>query len=326
MVRRSPEIESVMHRVVSAWNSRDLETFNNLYLSDDLFRGIGTAVEEFWVGKEFMAVREAQFDEMPHFEMTLDRIHAFENGDTGWVAATGILATPTGDHPLRVTAVFILEAGVWKIILWNTSIARSNLELFDIELTTTLNDLLDSVSEDSTAIASIGGTDEIVTLVFTDVVDSTVLAARIGDAEWFSLMARYEQEITEITERHDGRAVKTLGDGSMLAFSSARSAVEASIDIQTAFRDDEFELRVGIHSGHALRTEDDLLGLTVNKAARITAAAEGGSILASSTVKDLAGSMKGVEFGPPKNLTLKGLDGLHPVYEIQRQDSTASVG
>lgn len=325
MVRSSLEIQSVMHRVVSAWNSRDLDTFNNLYLNDDHFRGIGTAVEEFWVGQEFMAVREAQFDEMPPFEMTLDRIHAFENGNTGWVASTGILATPTGEHPFRVTAVFVLEAGAWKIILWNNSIARSNLELFDIELTSTLNDLLDSVSEDSAAIASIGGTDEIVTLVFTDVVDSTVLAARIGDAEWFSLMARYEKEIREITERHTGRAVKTLGDGSMLAFSSARDAVEASIDIQSAFGGDEFALRVGIHSGHALRTEDDLLGLTVNKAARITAAAEGGSILASSTVKDLVGSMTGVKFGPFKNLTLKGLEGSQPVYEIIWQDSAASV-
>ena len=161
------------------------------------------------------------------------------------------------------------------------------------------------------------------TLVFTDVVDSTMLAARIGDTEWFSLMARYEKEIREITERHNGRAVNTLGDGSMLAFSSARDAVEASIDIQSAFEGDELALRVGIHSGYALRSEDDLLGLTVNKAARITAAAEGGSILASSTVKDLAGPMKGVEFGPSKNLTLKGLEGLHPVYEIQRQDSTS---
>ncbi len=241
------------------------------------------------------------------------------------MASTGILATPTGEHPFRVTAVFVLAAGVWKVILWNNSIARSNLELFDIELTTTLNELLDSVSEDSAAIASIGGTDEIVTLVFTDVVGSTVLAARIGDAEWFSLIARYEQEILEITERHEGRAVKTLGDGSMLAFSSARDAIEASIDIQTAFEGEEFALRIGIHSGHALRTEDDLLGLTVNKAARITAAADGGSILASSTVKDLAGSMNGVEFGPPKNLTLKGLEGLHPVYEIQPQGTSASV-
>lgn len=323
MVRSSPEIESVMHRVVSAWNSRDLGTFNNLYLSDDRFRGIGTAVEEFWIGSEFMAVREAQFDEMPSFEMTLDRIHAFENGDTGWVASTGILATPTGDHPFRVTAVFVLEAGVWKIILWNNSIARSNLELFDIELTTTLNDLLDSVSEDSEAMESIGDTGEIVTLVFTDLVDSTVLAARIGDAEWAALMARYEKAIRAIAEGHAGRVVKTLGDGSMLAFGSARDAIEASTEVQRELAQDDLALRVGIHSGHALRSEDDLLGLTVNKAARITAAAEGGTILASSTVKDLVGSMAGVEFGPPKNLTLKGLDGLHPVHEIGWQVSAA---
>lgn len=323
MVRSSPEIVSVMHRVVSAWNSRDLDTFQNLYRRDDDFRGIGTAVEEFWVGEEFMAVREAQFDEMPPFEMTLDRIDAFENGETGWVAATGILATPTGDHPFRVTAIFVLEAGLWKITLWNNSIARSNLELFDIELTTTLNDLLDSVSEDSDAMASIGDTGEIVTLVFTDVVDSTGLASRVGDREWATLMARSEKVIGDIAGQYSGRVVKTLGDGSMLAFASARDAVAASIDVQRELGEGELALRVGVHGGHALRSEDDLLGLTVNKAARITAAAEGGSILASSTVKDLVGSMTGVEFGPPRNLTLKGLEGVHPVHEIRWHDPAA---
>ena len=325
MVSSSPEIRSVMQRVVAAWNSRDLGTFDNLYVSDDRFRGIGTAVEEFWVGQEFMAVREAQFDEMPPFEITLDRIHAFETETTGWVASTGILATPTGNHPLRITAVFVLEAGVWKIILWNTSIARSNLELFDIELTTTLNDLLDSVSEDSAAIASIGGGGEIVTLVFTDVEDSTVLAAGMGDSEWAALVARYESAIREIAEQHHGRVVKSLGDGSMLAFASARDGVEASIGIQRDLNDDEFRLRVGVHSGHALRSEDDLLGLTVHKAARITAAADGGSILVSSTVRDLVGSMTGVEFGPSKNLTLKGLEGSHPVYEVRWQNAAVST-
>lgn len=320
MVHSSPEIASVMRRVVAAWNSRDLGTFNNLYVSDDRFRGIGTAVEEFWVGQEFLAVREAQFEEMPAFEMTLDRIHAFETETTGWVASTGTLATPTGTHPLRVTAVFVMEAGVWKIIMWNTSIARPNLELFDIELPTTLADLLDSVSEDSAAIASLAQ-GEIVTLLFTDVVDSTVLAAHLGDTEWAALIARYETAIREIAERHNGRVVKTLGDGSMLAFASARDGLEASIEIQRAFADEEFRLRVGIHSGHALRSEDDVLGLTVNKAARIAAAAEGGSILVSSTVRDLVGSVTGVEFGPTKNLTLKGLDGLYAVCEVTWQNS-----
>ncbi len=316
MVLTSPEIASVMRRVVAAWNARDLETFKNLYVSDDRFRGMGTAIEEFWLGKEFLAVREAQFDEMPDFKMTLDRIHAFEMESTGWVASTGILATPTGDHPLQIAAVFIMEAGVWKIVLWNTSIARSNIELFDIELTTTLTDLLDSVSKDSAAMASIAGTGEIVTLVFTDVVDSTILAGRLGDEAWAALIARHEAAIGKIAEQHHGRVVKTLGDGSMLAFTSARDGVEASIAIQKALEGEEVKIRIGIHSGYALRSEHDLLGLTVHKAARIAAAAEGASILASFTVSDLIGSLSDVHFGPSRNLTLKGLDGPHPVREV----------
>ena len=85
-----------MRRVVAAWNSTDLGTLDNLYVSDERLRGIGTALEEFWAGHEFLAVRAAQFDEMPSFEITLDRIDAFESDTTGWVASTGTLATPTG--------------------------------------------------------------------------------------------------------------------------------------------------------------------------------------------------------------------------------------
>lgn len=124
-------------------------------------------------------------------------------------------------------------------------------------------DLLDSVSEDSAAIASLAQ-DETVTLLSTDVVDSTGLASRLGDIEWAALIMRYQTTMREIAERHDGRVVKTLGDGSMLEFASTRDGVEASVEIQRGLTDEECRLRVGIHSGHALRSENDLLGLTVN--------------------------------------------------------------
>ena len=306
-----------MRRVVAAWNSRDIATFNNLYSSDNHFRGIGTDAEEYWVGSEFLAVRQAQFEEMPKFELRLDRIEAFEENTVGWVVATGILATPTGDHPVRVTAIFVLDAGIWRVFHWNNSIARSNLELFEIQLPTTLNDLLASVSEDSAAIASLASNEEIVTLVFTDVVDSTVIASRIGDDAWAATVERYEAAIEGITERHAGRVVKTLGDGSMLAFGSAREAIQASIEIQKAFENESFGLRIGVHSGHVVRTEEDLLGLTVNKAARVAAAAEGGSVLVSSTTKDLVGSLDGVRFGQPKSVSLKGLEGTHQVVTLE---------
>lgn len=308
-----------MRRVIAAWNERDLETFKNLYVSDDRFRGIGTDASEYWEGREFFAVREAQFNEMPDFVWRLDRVEAFEEDTVGWVASTGILTTSTGDHQIRVIAVFVVESGVWRIILWNTSIARSNVELFEVELPTTLNDLLESVSEDSAAMASLANWDDTVTLVFTDIVDSTPLAARMGDSRWAVLIERYERGIRDVTERYRGRVVKALGDGSMLAFDSARDAIVASIEIQADLQDEDFRLRIGVHSGHVVRSEDDLLGITVNKAARVAAAAEGGAVLVSSTTRDLAGSINGVTFGPPSNVTLKGLEGAHQVMNALPQ-------
>ncbi len=110
--------------------------------------------------------------------------------------------------------------------------------------------------------------------------------------------------------------VKLLGDGSMLAFESARAAVRAAVEIQRASAKNSFAVRIGIHTGEVIRTGDDLFGLTVNKAARITAAADPGGIMASSTTRDLVGSMEGIQIGEPKIVVLKGLSATHQIIPI----------
>ena len=115
---------------------------------------------------------------------------------------------------------------------------------------------------------------------------------------------------------HGGDVVKMLGDGSMLALGSARAAVRAAIEIQQAFHEEAFAVRIGIHTGEVVRTEDDLLGITVNKAARIAATADGGSVMVSSTVRDLVGSLPGVRFGQPKLVALKGLSDTHQIVPL----------
>lgn len=68
--------------------------------------------------------------------------------------------------------------------------------------------------------------------------------------------------------------MKFLGDGSMLAFESARAAVRAAIEIQKATVDAPFSVRIGIHTGEVQRTADDLFGVTVNRAAWVAAASD----------------------------------------------------
>ena len=218
---------------------------------------------------------------------------------------------------MKHTAVLRLEAGVWKVILWTNSVPVPNSQIFGVELTTTLDDLVTSVlDEHGPSSTALEGT---MTLVFTDIVDSTVLAEALGDSSWAELIRRHESTIRQVTASQGGTVVKLLGDGSMLAFESARGAVRAAVDIQRASDHGSFGVRIGIHTGEVIRTVDDLLGLTVNKAARVAAAADSGSIMISSTTRDLVGSLEGIRMGEPR-IVAKGLSDTHQIVPIDGND------
>jgi len=317
-MRASPEIESVMRRVLEAWDTRDFETLSNLCVSGSQFRGIGTDAHELWAsGEEFVGVRRTQAEELAPIESVIQSVEAFDDGSVGWAMTLGTIRAPDGDTPIRLSTVFAIEAGAWRIVQWHLSLPTPNVQAFGVELTTTLHDLLASVSHDSSAVASLTGSEGTMTLVFTDIVDSTAQAEAMGDTKWVELVARHESVIREITESHVGSVVKTLGDGSMLAFDSARAAIRASVDIQRMSEAEEFSVRIGVHAGDVVRSKDDILGLTVNKAARVAATANGGTIMVSSTVIDLVGSFEEVEFGDPISVALKGLSGTHQLVPIE---------
>jgi adenylate cyclase len=180
-----------------------------------------------------------------------------------------------------------------------------------------LEELVTSVLDEPSPFFSSAGSEGTMTLVFTDIVDSTVLAESIGDTAWAETVGGHETSIRSLTAGHGGRVIKFLGDGSMLAFESARAAVRAAVDIQRATVDGPFAIRIGIHTGETIRTADDVLGLTVNKAARIASAAGAGQILASSTTRDMVGSLDGVQIGEPQIVSLKGFSDTHQIVPLE---------
>jgi class 3 adenylate cyclase len=103
----------------------------------------------------------------------------------------------------------------------------------------------------------------------------------------------------------------------MLAFESARAAVRAAVEIQRASDHDAFGIRIGVHTGEVIRTGGDLLGLTVNKAARVASAADAGTIMISSTTRDMIGSLDGIRLGEPKIVALKGLSDTHQIVQLE---------
>jgi class 3 adenylate cyclase len=162
-----------------------------------------------------------------------------------------------------------------------------------------------------------------ITILFTDIEGSTELFQRLGDERAHTLLREHDEILCRAFERHDGLQVKRQGDGMMAAFSSARRALRAAVDIQQGIAgrnadhpDTELRVRIGINTGEAIAEEDDYYGASVVVAARIAAAARGGQILVSEITKTLIGPNR-IAWGDCGEATLKGLDGSYRLFEAQ---------
>ena len=129
----------------------------------------------------------------------------------------------------------------------------------------TLEELEKTVQREQPDLSTTLAADGTVTIAFTDIVDSTVMLGRLGDQAWLDVLRRHNAVIEEVTTAHGGTVVETQGDGSMLAFSSARRAVACAVTIQReidrafAERSPPVRVRIGVHIADALQEADLLL-------------------------------------------------------------------
>jgi class 3 adenylate cyclase len=126
------------------------------------------------------------------------------------------------------------------------------------------------------------------TMLFTDIVDSTGHAQRLGDTAWRDLLERHNLAVRREVSRCNGTEVSTTGDGFFARFDSPAHAIEAARGIRQATTGLELEIRAGIHIGECEIEGTSLTGMAVHIASRIQGEARPGEILVSSTVKDLA--------------------------------------
>ena len=144
------------------------------------------------------------------------------------------------------------------------------------------------------------------TVVFTDIVGSTETAARLGDAGWHHLLDRHDVALRHAAGAHSGRVIKTLGDGGLVTFDGPARAVRFASDFSGAAQGLGMSIRAGIHTGEIELRGEDIGGIAVHIAARISALAGPGEVLSSRTVKDLtAGS--GLTFDDRGTHHLKGV-------------------
>jgi len=170
--------------------------------------------------------------------------------------------------------------------------------------------------------AAVMATEDVHTILFTDVEGSTALTDRLGDAKARELLREHERIVREALKAHGGSEVKAMGDGFMASFSSATKALECAIAVQQAFAErnesaaEAIRVRIGLNAGEPIAENDDLFGASVNRAARIAAMAKGGEILVANVVRELAEG-KEFMFGDRGETALRGFDDPVRLFEVR---------
>jgi class 3 adenylate cyclase len=153
------------------------------------------------------------------------------------------------------------------------------------------------------------------TVLFTDIVDSTKVAADQGDAAWRVVLDRHNQIVRKCLTEYRGREIKTTGDGFLATFDGPARAIRCARAIIAGVRETGIEVRAGLHSGEVEMVGDDVAGIAVNTAARVADISGSGEVLVSQTVRDLvAGS--GIAFEDRGTHVLKGVPGEWRLFSV----------
>ena len=146
------------------------------------------------------------------------------------------------------------------------------------------------------------------TVLFTDIVDSTRMAAELGDSNWRALLDAHDAVVRSQLARFRGREVNTSGDGFLATFDGPQRAIRCAMAIRDALQPLGIEVRAGLHTGECELRGDDIGGIAVHIGARVSALARANEVLVSSTLRDLViGS--GLEFDDRGTHQLKGVPG-----------------
>jgi class 3 adenylate cyclase len=125
------------------------------------------------------------------------------------------------------------------------------------------------------------------TVLFTDIVDSTGRASRLGDRRWRELLEVHDELARREVEAFGGQLIKTTGDGMLATFDGPGRAIRCAAALRDELAGIAVQIRAGLHTGEVELRDGDVGGIAVHIAARVLAAAQPGDILASRTVRDL---------------------------------------
>ena len=179
-----------------------------------------------------------------------------------------------------------------------------------------------SVASEWPALRSRVAPEGTVTIMFSDIEGFTSINERLGDYRAQAILRDHNKIVRKKLDEYDGFEVKVNGDGFMIAFSSAARALRFAVALQQDLAeynesaDEAIRVRMGLHTGEAIRDADDFLGSTVNLASRIAAAARGDEILVSALLRELCAPTGEFAFDNGREMELKGLSQPHRVFAV----------
>jgi predicted ATPase/class 3 adenylate cyclase len=151
-----------------------------------------------------------------------------------------------------------------------------------------------------------------VTFLFTDIEGSTRLLRELGD-DYADALAEHRRVLRGVFASYGGVEVDTQGDAFFVAFARANDALAAAADAQGALRSGRLRVRMGLHTGEPLLTQDGYVGIDVHRAARIAAVGHGGQVLVSRSTRDLVGADRLRDLGRHR---LKDLTAPERIYQL----------
>lgn len=155
------------------------------------------------------------------------------------------------------------------------------------------------------------------TVLFTDIVNSTVRAIEVGDRRWRELLDSHDRMARQVVDRHRGKLVKTTGDGILATFDGPGRGVRCALELGLAAQEIGLPLRAGLHTGEIEVRGDDVGGIAVHVAARVMGQSVANEVFVSRVVTDLVAGA-GLKFAERGSFDLKGIPGSWDLFAAAR--------
>jgi class 3 adenylate cyclase len=287
----------------------------------------GTGADEKLIGRDSIRVRvPRQVEEASAGYVRVDwhSVSLSRDGSVAWVAmdctSTASINGAYLTYPVRFTGVLERRDGRWLFVQQHSSIPGHPE---GTSYPTGLDAVVSAVELERPRIAAHSRHDGTVTLLFTDIENSTQIALRLGDKAWMETLRFHNAVIRRHTIDFAGIEVKSQGDGFMLAFKEPAAALTAAIHMQREFgiynarnADEPIRVRMGAHLGDTIEEDNDFFGANVILASRLVALARPGEILISERLKSDVEASGAFAFGSRREMAFKGFAGTHTVHPL----------